>query len=171
MSAGAVLSFVPESEMVGLWSELIGRFDTVRSLVWCKSDPMPTFDGRIGYGTEVILAAGRLQPVGGRNWFEASTPRANRDTEHAGHPYQKPLALMRWLVRLACPPGGVVVDPFGGSGTTAVACAIEGRRCLLIEQDGSYADIARRRAADSMGTAPGGLFAGVTGSLFAGATP
>ena len=161
VSAGAVVSFVPEAEMAGLWEGMAGRFDAVRSLVWCKPDPMPTFDGRVGYGTEMILTAGRLQPIGGRNWFEASTPRANRDAEHAGHPYQKPLSLMRWLVRLACPPGGLVLDPFGGSGSTAVACVMEGRRCLLVEKDPEYALLAQRRVSKAMGA----------DSLFAGATP
>lgn len=59
----------------------------------------------------------------------------------------KPLALMRWLVRLACPPGGLVLDPFCGSGTTGAAAALEGRRFLGIEFDGDYARIARARIA------------------------
>lgn len=50
----------------------------------------------------------------------------------------KPLDLMRWLVRLVTPPGGVVLDPFAGSGTTAEACVIEGFRCVLIEREAGY---------------------------------
>jgi DNA modification methylase len=52
-----------------------------------------------------------------------------------GHPTVKPVALMQWLVRLVTPPGGYVVDPFAGSGTTAEACLLEGFDCLLIERD------------------------------------
>ena len=63
------------------------------------------------------------------------------------HPTVKPVALMRWLVRLVTPPGGLVLDPFGGSGTTAVACIQEGFGCTLIEQDEHNCDIARRRVA------------------------
>jgi DNA modification methylase len=63
------------------------------------------------------------------------------------HPTVKPLALMRWLVRLACPPGGLVLDPFCGSGTTGAAAALEGRRFVGIELDGDYARIARARIA------------------------
>ena len=57
----------------------------------------------------------------------------------------KPVALMRWLVRLVTPPGGLVLDPFAGSGTTGIACALEGFRFLGVEQDPGYAAIARRR--------------------------
>lgn len=68
------------------------------------------------------------------------------------HPTVKPLALMRWLVRLVCPADGLVLDPFGGSGTTAVACLLESRRCLLVERETKYADTARRRVREAMGT-------------------
>ncbi|HZL06475.1 MAG TPA: DNA methyltransferase [Coriobacteriia bacterium] len=51
------------------------------------------------------------------------------------HPTVKPLDLMRWLVRLVTPPGGLVLDPFAGSGTTGEACVVEGFRCVLIEND------------------------------------
>lgn len=61
------------------------------------------------------------------------------------HPTVKPEALMRKLVRLACPPDGVVLDPFLGSGTTAVAAKLEGRRCIGIETGAAYLEIARRR--------------------------
>lgn len=63
------------------------------------------------------------------------------------HPTVKPLALMRWLVRLACPPGGTVLDPFLGSGTTLMACEIEGLHGIGIEQSEEYAAIARQRIA------------------------
>jgi hypothetical protein len=63
------------------------------------------------------------------------------------HPTVKPLALMRWLVGLACPPGGLVLDPFCGSGSTGAAALLEGRRFLGIELDPGYARIARARIA------------------------
>jgi DNA modification methylase len=67
------------------------------------------------------------------------------------HPTQKPEALIRWLVRMACPPGGRILDPFAGSGTTGVACAIEGFDFVGIEQDAEYATIARSRIAHHAG--------------------
>jgi site-specific DNA-methyltransferase (adenine-specific) len=61
------------------------------------------------------------------------------------HPTVKPLELMRWLVRLLCPPDGLVLDPFCGSGTTGAAAAIEGRAFCGIELEATYAEIARAR--------------------------
>lgn len=61
------------------------------------------------------------------------------------HPTVKPLALMRWIARLLCPPGGTVLDPFAGSGTTGAACALEDRRFIGIERDERYVPIACAR--------------------------
>lgn len=58
-----------------------------------------------------------------------------------GHPTVKPVAIMQWLVKLVTPPGGYVLDPFAGTGTTAEACHLEGFDYLLIERD---ADSIRR---------------------------
>ncbi len=57
----------------------------------------------------------------------------------------KPLGLMRHLVRLITPKGGLVLDPFAGSGTTGVAAALEGVDFLLIEQEEAHVELARRR--------------------------
>lgn len=54
------------------------------------------------------------------------------------HPTVKPLALMRWLVRLVTPYGGVVLDPFAGSGTTLEAAVDEGMRAIGVEREESY---------------------------------
>ena len=63
-----------------------------------------------------------------------------------GHPTVKPIALMEYLVRLTkTPTGGVVLDPFMGSGTTGIACVNEGRDFIGIEQNEEYLEIARRR--------------------------
>lgn len=70
-----------------------------------------------------------------------STPRANI------HPTVKPVDLMRWLVRLVTPPGGLVLDPFAGSGTTGIAAVLEGFRFLGLEREAEYARIARARLA------------------------
>lgn len=51
------------------------------------------------------------------------------------HPTQKPLALLEWLVRTYTHPGDLVLDPFSGSGTTALACLRTGRRCIAVERD------------------------------------
>lgn len=64
--------------------------------------------------------------------------RMGTDIYWVAHPTVKPLALMRWLVRLVTPPGGVVLDPFAGSGTTAEACVHEHMRCITIEREAEY---------------------------------
>lgn len=52
---------------------------------------------------------------------------------------------MKWLVRLVTPPGGTVLDPFAGSGTTGEACVIEGFRSVLIELDPKHAELIKAR--------------------------
>jgi DNA modification methylase len=61
------------------------------------------------------------------------------------HPTIKPLDLMAWLVRLVCPPGGMVLDCFAGTGTTGEAAWREGMRAVLIEAEPQYQDDIRRR--------------------------
>ncbi len=80
-----------------------------------------------------------------------SSPRAGAGRTASGvrnfHPTVKPVALMRWLVRLVTPPGGLVVDPFTGSGTTGVASVLEGLRFAGAERDPDYHLIAGARLA------------------------
>ena len=62
------------------------------------------------------------------------------------HPTVKPIALMRYLVRLTkTPTGGVVLDPFTGSGTTGIACVLEGREFIGLEREAEYIEIAEKR--------------------------
>jgi len=63
------------------------------------------------------------------------------------HPTVKPIDLIRWLQRLVTPPGGLVLDPFAGSGTSGVAALGEGFDAILIEREAEYvADIEARLA-------------------------
>lgn len=75
--------------------------------------------------------------------YEAKAPASERPrlVDGTAHTTVKPLDLMRWLVRLVTPPGGVVLDPFAGSGTTGEAAIIEGFNALLIERERPYADL------------------------------
>jgi site-specific DNA-methyltransferase (adenine-specific) len=80
------------------------------------------------------------------------TAKASRREREAGdvknlHPTVKPIALMRWLCRLVTPPGGLVLDPFNGSGSTGCAAVLEGFRYLGAELDAEYVEIARKRIA------------------------
>lgn len=85
-----------------------------------------------------------------RFFYTAKASSAERELEDGGrstHPTVKPVDLMRWLVRLVTPPGGTVLDPFAGSGTTGVACAEEGFRFIGIEREPEYHAIALARIA------------------------
>lgn len=67
------------------------------------------------------------------------------DRAGSAHPTVKPIALMRWLCRLVTPQGGVVLDPFGGSGTTGEAARQEGFKCILMEAEEKFVTDIRRR--------------------------
>ena len=91
-------------------------------------------DGERGYGDSG--GASRFFPV---FRYEAKAPSSERPRDgETAHPTVKPLDLMRWLVRLVTPPGGTVLEPFAGSGTTAEACVIEGFNCIAIEREADY---------------------------------
>lgn len=112
---------------------------------------------------------------------DAANDGSGRDgcaTKANAHPTVKPLALMRWLIRLVTKPGDIVLDPFGGSGTTGAAALLEGRRVILVERDPRYAEIARARLQHAaptrdrlatMATAPVRVEAPDFGPLFGGA--
>ena len=82
------------------------------------------------------------------------SPKASRSERNAGlegqnfHPTVKPLSLLQYLIRLTKTPfGGIVLDPFMGSGTTGCACALEGREFIGIEKEAEYVEIAKKRIA------------------------
>jgi DNA modification methylase len=77
------------------------------------------------------------------------TAKASTDerpsVDGVAHPTVKPVDLMRWLVKLVTPPGGIVLEPFAGSGTTVEACVLEGFRCIAIEREGDYLPLILQR--------------------------
>jgi site-specific DNA-methyltransferase (adenine-specific) len=77
------------------------------------------------------------------------SPRAGagrlRDTVLNNHPTVKPVSVMAWCLRLVVPPGGLVLDPFMGSGTTGVAAVREGFDFVGIEREAEYLKIAEAR--------------------------
>lgn len=74
---------------------------------------------------------------------EPNIVRATRNP----HPTVKPIELMRWLLRLVTPPGGIVLDPFAGSGSTGCAAALEDIAFIGIERDPEFVPLARARVA------------------------
>lgn len=86
-----------------------------------------------------------------RFFYVAKAPKSERPiVDGVAHPTVKPLALMRWLIRLVTPPGGMVLDPFAGSGTTIEAAIMDGFDVTVIENEVSYIPLINARIARSM---------------------
>lgn len=107
-------------------------------------------DGKARWPTNVLLdeyAANLLeqQKKGVSRFLYCAKPSKKERGEENDHPTVKPVALMRYLVRLVTPPGGLVLDPFLGSGTTAIAAISEGMRIIGIELIPRYMEIAKKR--------------------------
>lgn len=93
-------------------------------------------------------AAPREASEGGasRFFYTAKASGAERpNVDGVQHPTVKPLDLMRWLVRLVTPRGGVVLEPFAGSGTTVEAAVSEGFRCIAVEREAEYLPLIESR--------------------------
>jgi len=92
---------------------------------------------------------------GPSRFFYTGKASSEERTDDNTHPTVKPTDLMRWLVRLAKPPGGgVILDPFCGSGSTGVACVKEGASFVGIEREPEYHRIATARIQRAYGTGP-----------------
>jgi site-specific DNA-methyltransferase (adenine-specific) len=85
-----------------------------------------------------------------RFFYCAKASKADRG-EGNTHPTVKPTGLMRYLCRLVTPPGGIVLDPFMGSGSTGKAAILEGFRFIGIERDAEYLAIAEARISHASG--------------------
>ena len=88
-------------------------------------------------------STGRIDGTAGLNSPRAGTGRTGGSKNT--HPTVKPIALMRWLVRLVTPPGGTVLEPFAGSGTTLAAAIIEGFNAIGCELTADYLPIIKGR--------------------------
>lgn len=84
--------------------------------------------------------------------WEIATPQSNF-AEGKDHPAQKPVELMRRIISLACPADGLVLDPFAGSGSTAVAAYALNRSFRIIERKPEYVAFARRRLDEALAAA------------------
>jgi site-specific DNA-methyltransferase (adenine-specific) len=98
-------------------------------------------------GAQARIAAGEVEYQGAG----ASTGLNRVKVRKNNHPTVKPTPLMRYLVRLVTPPGGLVFDPFAGSGSTGKAAMLEGFRFLGAEMTAEYIPIARERIAHAAG--------------------
>jgi len=162
---GAVSEYADE----GGASRFFPRFgwdDEERSLIYAPKASRSEREAGLGPGTGFAPGpmAGRgdgENPVGFRcrkcgRWKVSGSPCACPEPDFEGlpfdrprvaniHPTVKPIALMRWLVRLVTPPGGAVLDPFAGSGTTGCGAVPDGFRFVGIEADEPYSRLATAR--------------------------
>lgn len=127
--------------LVSRWEAVLAElapFEYKNMLIWDKETPgMGDLKGNWAYSFEVILYAKK-----GRHELperRSSIIRCNRTPNHQMiHPTQKPVELMETLIRMSTSPGDLIVDPFSGSGSTALAAQRLGRRCIGIELDQEY---------------------------------
>jgi len=124
--------------------EVVGLFPVTKDGV-----SSPNVKGKEAYGGGF---GGAFHPgYGGggsaaRFFYCAKASKADRGSDNK-HPTVKPTDLMRYLCRLVTPPGGVVLDPFTGSGSTGKAATLEGFRFIGIEREAEYVQIAKARIA------------------------
>jgi len=115
--------------------------DNVSRFMYCpKADSTDRNEGLEGMEAVQVDESRDPDAPGGNN------PRNRGAGERTNfHPTVKSTDLMRWLVRLVTPPGGVVLDPFGGTFSTGKAAMLEGCRFIGIEQDPAYFKIGEAR--------------------------
>ena len=87
-------------------------------------------------------------------WFYQPVGPGSRDRIHN---CQKPLPMLRDMIETSCRPGGLVIDPFAGSGTTGVAAKELNKKCVLIELEEKYCEVAARRLSQEVFNFEGGL--------------
>ena len=122
---------------------------TWRGIVpWLKPAGRPSGPGRFRNSAEYAVwgSKGDMPPCEAVGYLPGYHVESIRQKDKH-HVTGKPTELMRAIVRV-CPPGGVILDPFAGSGTTGVAALMEGRRFLGAELDGVHCEIARCRMED-----------------------
>lgn len=133
-----------------------------QNLIWAK-DVLVLGRSDYHYRHEPILygftdgGEGRLGR-GGDRWYgenNATTvfdvPKPSRSAEH---PTMKPIELITRMLNNSCPPGGIVYDPFGGSGSTLIAAHAHGATGYLVELDPAYVDVICRRFQKATGVIP-----------------
>lgn len=144
---------------IGFAMQCLG-FRILNNIAWEKPNPPPNLSCRFfTHSTETVLWAARsdrskyvfnyaqMKAVTGKQMKTVwKMPAPSKEEKRFGrHPTQKPLALVERCLLAATNPNALVLDPFMGSGTTAVACLRTGRRCVGIEAMEEYVALSRER--------------------------
>jgi hypothetical protein len=110
-----------------------------------------TMGGSFGNGNAAKSANQFIDSGSAARFFYCAKATTDERGEGNVHPTVKPIALMRWLVRLVTPKGGTVLDPFMGSGSTLIAADAEQFNAIGCELSAEYAAIAEQRIRDAAG--------------------
>lgn len=141
-------------EAAMLWRNALefgGYHRYVRTMTWWKPNGMPQFSGdrpAANYENMVVTHPPTRMEWNGGGSGSILTCRTHSDSKRIGkqpHPTQKPLPLMEELVALFSNYYDLILDPFGGSGTTAVAAKKNRRYCIMIERELQYCAVAAKR--------------------------
>lgn len=152
---GNIIVFNDWKNMTEITKELEKCGFEIKDLIrWEKSNPMPrNRDRRFITDYEVAVWAVKK---GGKWTFNRLDEKYERplikcgitskkEKEFGGHPTQKPIEVMKWIIERLTNKGDIVLDPFMGSGTTGVACTLTDRYFIGLELDNTYFDIAKQR--------------------------
>jgi site-specific DNA-methyltransferase (adenine-specific) len=176
--ADRVNANVEKAEAMGRWPANLCHDGSTEVVA-----PFPVTGASKAGGTSRNTAFGRMNDDG---WVPKDTPRGGFDDAGGSaaryfycakaskrdrgdgntHCTVKPTALMQYLCRLVMPPGGVVLDPFMGSGSTGKAAAREGFRFIGIEREAEYVAIAEARIKAALASTPAAPAAPETMPLF-----
>lgn len=114
--------------------------------VWLKTDPMPQISAdRPAIGWEAIAFLHRTDTPSRWNGGGKAASWYGPKTQAGEHPTAKPIKMVANLVRLFTAPGGLILDPYAGSGTTLRAAKDEGRKAIGCEQDEAFCEVAAKR--------------------------
>jgi DNA modification methylase len=128
-------------EVTGLFPESNGQLAASRS---DGEDKTNLVYGKMQHNPKVMMPRDDGDNKSAARFFYAAKV-STKEREGSVHPTMKPIALMRYLCRLITPPGGTVLDPWMGSGSTGKAAALEGFDFIGMEQDAGYFAIAQAR--------------------------
>lgn len=119
-------------------------------MVWCKTNPIP-FKQNTQLASDIEYIVRLFTPQKGQIYSQSIKDRAKfyisavDSSPNKPHPTIKPLPLIKKLCRLITQEGGLVLDPFMGSGTTAIACASQNIRFIGIEKEEKYFNLSVKR--------------------------
>ena len=149
-------------------------FKILNMITWEKPNPAPNLSCRyFTHSTELLIWAGKSEKSkhtfnydamrkenGGKQMKSVWTFTAPKNSEKTfgKHPTQKPVDLLNRIIKASTNEGDVVLDPFLGSGTTAVSCVLNNRKYIGIEKEKEYFELAKKRIEDAINNRKDKLF-------------